>query len=85
MKSLALSPVVTMTEPRPEPCPVPSEWPHVLTIPEVADILRCSKAHAFHVVNNKVAGLPRFPSLRIGRRVLVRRELFARWLEDAQC
>jgi len=53
----------------------------VLTVPEAARLLRCSKAHLFHVIAGKVDSLPPLPVLRIGRRVLIRREALLRWME----
>ncbi len=53
----------------------------LMTVPEVARELRCSKAHLFNVIHSKVAGLPPLPVLNIGRRVLIRREALLRWME----
>lgn len=52
----------------------------ILTLSEIAMELRCSKAHLSHIVNGKVAGLPPLPVARIGRRVLIRRDAFLKWL-----
>jgi len=53
----------------------------VLTVPEVAEELRCSKAHVHNLINGKVSGVARpLPSLRLGRRRLVRRASFEAWL-----
>lgn len=46
----------------------------ILTLREVAMILRCSKTHVAHVINGQVRGLPTLTHLRMGRRKLVRRE-----------
>ncbi len=54
--------------------------PSILTLNEVAAELRCSKAHLSHIVNGKVAGLPPLAVARIGRRVIIRREVLLRWL-----
>ena len=55
--------------------------PHdVLTVPEVAEELRCSKAHVHNLINGKVSGARPLPSLRLGRRRLVRRTSFEAWL-----
>ena len=51
----------------------------ILTIPEVAAELRCSRAHAYKVVNGKVAGVSTLPSIAMGRRKLVRRASLERW------
>ncbi len=62
----------------------PSQPPAVLTVREVAAELRCSKAHVHNIIAGKVHYLPPLPVLRIGRRVLVRHEAFAHWLEGIE-
>ncbi len=52
----------------------------LLTLPEVAALLHCSKAHVSNVIAGKVADCPRIPAVRLGRRLLVRREALAMWL-----
>ena len=37
----------------------------ILTIPEVAAELRCSKAHVYKVVNGRVAGVSTLPSISL--------------------
>jgi excisionase family DNA binding protein len=54
---------------------------HILTIKEVAAILRCSKTHVSHVLAGKVPGTPRLFHIAMGRRKLVRREWFDQWME----
>lgn len=54
---------------------------NILTIREVATILRCSKTHVANVLSGKVDGLPRLTHLNLGRRKLVRREWLDRWME----
>lgn len=54
----------------------------VLTIAEVAGILRCSKAHVSNVLNGRVAGLPKLTHFSMGRRKLVRKEWLERWMEE---
>ena len=54
---------------------------NILTIKEVAEILRCSKAHVQNVLVGKVRGVPRLAPLRMGRRKVVRREWLDQWLE----
>ena len=58
--------------------------PSILTLNEVSKELRCSKAHLSHIINGKVAGLPPLPVARIGRRVLIRREVFLGWLSTLE-
>ncbi len=56
----------------------------VLTLADVALILRCSKAHVCNVINGKVPDTPRLPHLAVGRRKLVRREWLEEWMEAAK-
>jgi excisionase family DNA binding protein len=55
-------------------------FPGVCTVTEVAEILRCSKAHVHNLINGKVVGVPPLPSLRLGRRRIVRRESLQVWM-----
>lgn len=52
----------------------------VLTINEVAALLRVSKAHVSKIINGQVNGVPRLPAAHLGRRVLIRREKLEEWL-----
>lgn len=54
--------------------------PSIVTLEEASRELRCSKAHLSHIVNGKVADLPPLPVVRIGRRVLIRRDALVHWL-----
>lgn len=54
---------------------------NILTIKEVADILRCSKTHAQNVIEGKVNGLPKLTHLSLGRRKVVRKEWLDQWME----
>jgi excisionase family DNA binding protein len=54
----------------------------VLTVPEVADELRCSKAHVHNLINGKVRGARPLPCLRLGRRRLVRRAGLDEWIKS---
>lgn len=54
---------------------------NILTIKEVAEILRCSKAHVQNVLVGRVPGLPRLTHLTIGRRKLVRKEWLDNWVD----
>jgi excisionase family DNA binding protein len=53
----------------------------VLTVPEVADQLRCSKAHVHNLINGKVRGARPLPALRLGRRRVVRRAGLEDWIK----
>ena len=54
----------------------------ILTINDVASILRCSKTHVSHVLAGKVAGIRRLTHIAMGRRKLVRREWLDQWMES---
>ena len=51
----------------------------ILTVPEVAADLRCSKAHVYHVINGSVQGVSPLPAIAMGRRKLVRRSTLEQW------
>jgi hypothetical protein len=53
----------------------------LLSLADVADLLRCSKAHACKAVAGRVAGCPPIPSVSLGRRKLVRRQSLVAWIE----
>jgi excisionase family DNA binding protein len=54
----------------------------ILTVLEVASELRCSKAHVHNLINGKVAGAPKLPSIQLGRRRLVRLATLTAWIEN---
>jgi hypothetical protein len=54
----------------------------ILTINEVAGILRCSKTHVSNALAGRVHSIPRLTHLAMGRRKLVRREWLARWMDE---
>lgn len=56
----------------------------ILTLAEAALFVRCSRAHLCNIINGKVRGIPYLPSVRIGRRVLFRRESLERWLQQVE-
>lgn len=53
----------------------------ILTITEVAEVLRCSKAHVCNVLQGRVQGLPKLTHFSLGRRKLIRREWLDAWME----
>lgn len=55
---------------------------NILTLKEVAGILRCSKAHVNNAIRGKLQGLPKLTHLTMGRRKLVRRDWLEQWLES---
>jgi excisionase family DNA binding protein len=54
----------------------------ILTVPEVAADLRCSRAHVYKAIHGDVPGVTRLPAIRMGRRRLVRRSSLERWKRD---
>jgi predicted DNA-binding transcriptional regulator AlpA len=56
----------------------------ILTIKEVASILRVSKAHIHNVLCGKVPGVPKLSHLTLGRRKLIRREWLDQWMETSK-
>ena len=54
----------------------------ILTITEVAEVLRCSKAHVCNALRGRVQGLPKLTHFSLGRRKLVRREWLETWMEQ---
>lgn len=61
-----------------------SEQPDVLTVPEVARLLRCSKAHIYKAIRGQIPGVPPIPSVQLGRRMLVLRRSLVTWLVQNQ-
>jgi len=56
----------------------------VMTVSEVARELRCSKAHVHNLINGKVRGAKPLPSVRIGRRRIVRRLTLDEWIKASE-
>lgn len=54
----------------------------LLTVAEVAQLLHCSKAHICNLAAGRVHGCAALPALRLGRRMLVRRQSLVRWIEE---
>lgn len=56
----------------------------VLTVPEVAIMLRCSKAHVHNLINGRVRGADALPALRLGRRSLVLKSSLEEWIKTTE-
>jgi len=56
----------------------------ILTITEVAEVLRCSKTHVKKALNGRVPGVPQMAHLTLGRRKLVPSEWFDEWLSESR-
>jgi len=54
----------------------------LLTLNEVARELRCSKAHVSKATEGRVRHTSPLPTVRLGRRKLVRREALEAWIEE---
>ena len=54
----------------------------ILTVNEVAGVLRCSKNQVQLALEGKLPGLPRMTHLLLGRRKVVRREWLQEWMES---
>ncbi|WP_338833986.1 hypothetical protein MHLNE_03570 [Moorella humiferrea] len=52
------------------------DLPPVLTVPEVARLLRIGRAAAYELANRKD-----FPTIRVGRTIRIPREPLLRWME----
>ena len=65
---------------KPEETPIPQHVEQVLTVGEAAQVIRCSRAHLLNIVHGRVANVPPVPYVRVGRRLLFRRESLERWL-----
>jgi len=51
----------------------------VMTIPEVAAELRCSRSHVYKLLEGRVPDVSPIPHICLGRKKLVRREALERW------
>ena len=54
-----------------------TDLPLMLSVPEVGEVLRISRAGAYELVRSKG-----FPKVKIGNRIVVPKEKFIRWIED---
>lgn len=54
----------------------------ILSAQEVAQELRCSKAHVYNVIRGKVDGVSPLPVITMGRRCLIRRSTLYTWMEQ---
>ncbi len=56
--------------------------PGIMTVREVANALRCSKAHVHNLIGGRVRGLNPLPAIHLGRRSLVRQQSLQQWLQS---
>jgi excisionase family DNA binding protein len=52
----------------------------ILSIAEVALVLRCSKAHVSKAIHGKITGVTPLPAISMGRRRLISRRSLESWL-----
>lgn len=57
---------------------------NVMTVIEVANALRCSRAHVHNLIGGRVRGLAPLPAIHLGRRSLIRKETLEQWLESSE-
>lgn len=58
--------------------------PIIVTVAEVASLLRCSKAHVHNLIAGRVRGLTPLPAVALGRRRVIRRQALELWLEESE-
>jgi len=58
---------------------MPFQRDEILTVPEAAAELRCSKAHVYRAINGHVRNITPLPSIAMGRRKLIRRSALEHW------
>ena len=56
----------------------------ILTVTEIADLLRCSKAHVERALEGTLLGVPRMAHLLVGKHKVVRREWLQAWMESSK-
>ena len=61
-----------------------SPLPDVLTVADVAKVLRCSRAHVCKIINGQVKGTAPIPAIAVGRRKIVRRESLLHWMSQSE-
>ena len=61
-----------------------NDHPDILTVSDVAEMLRCSKAHVCKIINGQVRGTVPIPVIALGRRKLIRRETLLRWMSERE-
>jgi excisionase family DNA binding protein len=54
----------------------------LLSLTEASEILHVSKSHLSNIVAGRVRGCNAIPAIRLGRRMLIRRESLLSWIEQ---
>lgn len=52
-----------------------------MTVLEVAQALRCSKAHVHNLIGGRVRGIDALPAIHLGRRSVIQKKSLTAWLE----
>ena len=60
----------------------PDPHDEILTVTQVAEDLKCSKSHVYKLIRGEVPNCDILPSIRLGRRRLIRRSTLERWKQD---
>ena len=60
-----------------------ADFPNLLTMREVAVLLRCSKAQVCRLISGAAGCLP-IPAIPLGRRKLIRKEALLAWIEASE-
>jgi excisionase family DNA binding protein len=56
----------------------------MLTMAEAARELRCSRSHLYRIQAGRFPTLPPLPCIRLGRRLLIRRDALLSWLHTLE-
>jgi excisionase family DNA binding protein len=64
---------------------MPLDGVDLLTVKDIAQLLRCSKTHVCNLMAGRVHGCAPMPALRLGRRMLVRRASLLSWIDHNEC
>lgn len=55
-----------------------------MSIADIAKILQVSKTHVLKLLHGKVANCPPIPHVSLGRKIVVKRASFERWMESME-
>jgi excisionase family DNA binding protein len=56
----------------------------ILTVAEVAELLRCSKANVERALQGTLSGVPRMAHVVLGKHKVVRREWLQEWMDNSR-
>jgi excisionase family DNA binding protein len=55
-----------------------------LTVGEAATELRCSESHIRNLIRGLVRNVPALPSMRLGRRIVIRKSSLHQWAQQRE-